>query len=358
MRVRRARAAWPALVLAAVAVGLAAQSSGASDSGHGEAWAPAQDSGKVYVVRGRRPAEEVTDPAVLNPHLINFSDSGDYAYVSDVGNGKLNIFEADDRELVASLTFASVGNDTHQAKPSPDTSVLLVARRVPARTLHKVLADEDSESWTVSPQQLSFGPTRAPICTVFRADGERAYVSLAPSGIAVVDVATMTLVTDTSAGSDGIFDTNGAVACGMSEAGDERTVYVSSNGGAGSTSGTLYQLDTISDTLMPVMTVQGTDLHFLDLSRNDRRVYITARGSEALKIVDLRKGTVDDVSLDPTPGPLNDQPDGVNMNGGRAFVALKNSGKLAQVGHGGGSVHYMDLAPPSANALPHVTIRP
>ena len=52
---------------------------------------------------------------------------------------------------------------------------------------------------------LLLGSVGAPVCSVFRDDGERAYVSLRPSGIAIVDVPTMKLI-DT-------LKTDGFVAC-------------------------------------------------------------------------------------------------------------------------------------------------
>jgi len=50
------------------------------------------------------------------------------------------------------------------------------------------------ESWSVV-GSLSLAPlAKSPVCTVYRDDGRRAYVSLRPSGIAIVDVPTMTLL--------------------------------------------------------------------------------------------------------------------------------------------------------------------
>jgi DNA-binding beta-propeller fold protein YncE len=327
------------------------QAGSAADEGGGEVWAPAQDTGTLYVVHGMGSVEAVTAPgAIQNPHLINFSPSGDYAYVSDVGNGNLNVVRASHRAVLAPVTFGT-GTDTHQAKPSPDGSILLVARRAPGSTplLHKVLANEAAESWTVTGQTASFGG-KSPICTIFRDDGARAYVSLSGSGIAVVDVASMSVLNTLT--------TNGAVACGMVKSRDGSTVYVTSNGGAGSPVGYFYRLSTATDTLSPPTPVSGTDVHFLGLSPNGKTAYATARGSEALKILDTAGTTIGTVLLDPTPGPLNDQPDGVAVKGDNVYVALKNAGKLAIVKGKQQTVDYLQLATASSNALPHVTVRP
>lgn len=349
MRDRRLCVRPVVVALMAALLALYVQAGSAEDAG--EVWVPAQDTGQVFIVQGMGSDETLTDTAIQNPHLINFSPSGGYAYVSDVGNGKLNVVRADDRQVIASLTFGSGGSDTHQAKPSPDGTILLVARRGPGSTplLHKVLASEATETWTVSGQTASFG-TKSPICTIFRDDGARAYVSLSSSGIAVVDVASMTVL-DT-------LTTNGAVACGMVKSKDGSTVYVTSNGGTGSTTGSFYRLDTSTDTLTLDRTITATDLHFLDLSPNGKVAYATARGSEALKLIDLTDTGVGTVTLDPTLDPLNDQPDGVAVKGDNVYVALKNSGKLAVVKGNQGTVKYLDLVGPSSNALPHVTVRP
>jgi hypothetical protein len=92
-----------------------------------------------------------------------------------MGNGNLEILRVADRHTVTTLNFASAF--THQAKPSPDGTTLLVAQ-IAAKKLIKVAADEAAESWTKVGELIL---PQAPICTVFRDDGRRAYVSLLPS---------------------------------------------------------------------------------------------------------------------------------------------------------------------------------
>ena len=72
---------------------------------------------------------------------------------------------------------------------------------------------------------------------MFRDDGQRAYVSLRPDGIAIVDVPTMTVL--------GTLPTDGFVACGMIKSKQGRMVTVASSGGGGH----ITRLDTVSDTL-------------------------------------------------------------------------------------------------------------
>jgi hypothetical protein len=47
---------------------------------------------------------------------------------------------------------------------------------VSTRTLYKVAVDEANESWTPV-DSVEFPVGKPPVCTVFRADGQRAYVS-------------------------------------------------------------------------------------------------------------------------------------------------------------------------------------
>ena len=76
----------------------------------------------------------------------------------------------------------------------------------PTRSLYKVTVDEARGSWTpVSSVEFPIG--KAPVCTVFRADGQRAYVSTMNDGLVIVDVPSMTIV--------GTLPTDGFIACGM-----------------------------------------------------------------------------------------------------------------------------------------------
>ena len=76
---------------------------------------------------------------------------------------------------------------------------------------------------------------KAPVCTVFRGDGQRAYVSLLPSGIAIVDVPSLTL--------RGTLETDGFVACGMIKSADGNSVVIASS----SSGSHIYKLDLTND---------------------------------------------------------------------------------------------------------------
>lgn len=325
----------------------------------GEVWATGEAGGVVYVLGGMGSVKPISAPTMSRPHIVTFSPSGNYAYVSDVGNGKLNVVQSADRAVVKAIEFSSGGGDTHQAKPSPDGRILLVTRRGTAKTLHKVRVDEASASWAVADEKLDFGALGyTPVCSVFRADGQRAYVSVTsvsaspPNGIAVVDVDSMTLV----GGVEGILPTQGAVACGMAESRHGDGAYVVSNGGAGH----LYLLARSTGHLAEISFPSGIgadDLHYAALSANEEIVYASSRGNDQLKMLLHDSGTEATIALDPTPGVL-DRPDGVAVKGEKVYVAIKDAGKLAIVRPNQGKVTYLDVAPARSNALSHVTVRP
>src|SRR5688500_9753326 len=195
-----------AIVLVAVfSASVVARTAQGSDSG--DLWVTRQGTERLLIDHGQGSSIDTIPIPCNGPHIITFSPLGDYAYVSGMRNGDLSIVRADDRQVVHTLHLGPTL--THQAKPSPDGSVLLVAQ-LASMSLIKVAADEAAESWQVV-GSLSFASLgRAPICSVFRDDGERAYVSLRPSGIAIVDVPTMTHI--------GTCATDGRMAAGSDKA--------------------------------------------------------------------------------------------------------------------------------------------
>ena len=80
-----------------------------------------------------------------------------------MGNGDLVVIQADTRRLTATLHLGPAG--THQAKASPDGSVLLAAQ-VPTQALMKLAAEEGHQRWSVV-GSLSFAQLHvAPVCSV------------------------------------------------------------------------------------------------------------------------------------------------------------------------------------------------
>jgi sugar lactone lactonase YvrE len=307
----------------------------AQRSDSGELWVTSQGTDRLFIVHGQGSSIETIPVPGIGPHIITFSPLGDYAYVSGMRNGDLSILRADDRQVVHTLHLGPTL--THQAKPSPDGSVLLVAQ-LASMSLIKVAADEAAESWQVV-GSLSFASLgRAPICSVFRDDGERAYVSLRPSGIAIVDVPTMAHI--------GTLDTDGFVACGMIKSKRGRIVTVASSGGGGH----IYRLDTTTDTLVDADTLGAADWHSFNMSPNEKVGFGTSSGSDEIILADLTgplASAIAALRLDPTPGIGNDQPDALSVRGNTLFVSLRASGQLAIVKVNQQTATFVQLSPPA-----------
>ncbi|MEX2211742.1 MAG: hypothetical protein WD689_08280 [Gaiellaceae bacterium] len=331
-----------------VAVGLLCVGAGAAGTGsrandEREVWIAAQDSSAVTIMFSRGGMDRISLPAEQKPHTIEFSPSGRYAYLADVGSGHVVVVRTTDRAVVADLTFGSTRS--HQAKPSPNGLTVLVAVQAPSRELVKLVADEARERWSVSQARLTV--PGIPDCTVYRNDGRKAYVSLKPSGIVVVDVATMTL--------ERVLETEGEVACSLQKSRDGRTVFVGSNGG----SGHVYVLDTRTDTLRELaFDLRATELHGLTLTTDSTTIFASSRGSDEIKVIDVRSGAVETVSVDATPG-VADRPDMLVVRGGVVYVPLRATGKVARVSVARPrTVDYLEVAPPSSNAVHGMGVRP
>jgi DNA-binding beta-propeller fold protein YncE len=332
-------------------------SSSAAGPDDGEVWVTSQGTDRLFIISGLgSQVEEVALPAGTGPHITTFSPSGKYAYMSGMASGDLLILRAGDREIVEVLDFGPAL--VHQAKPSPDGSLLLVAQ-IAGNLVHKVGVNEDTESWS---EVASLALPSAPVCTVFRDDGQLAFVSLRPSGIAVLDIPSMTLV--------GTLPTDGFVACGMVKSHDGKTITVASSGAGGH----IYRLDTTATALADMLTDAGTlgaaDWHSFAISPNEATGFGSSPGSDEVVLVDLagpiasKEGTM---ALSPVAGIGNDEPDAMAVRGNTLFVTLRESGKLAIVQVNQGSVDYLDLAAPFADfnpvtcagcALHGVTVRP
>ncbi|HEV2037940.1 MAG TPA: hypothetical protein VGQ96_04960, partial [Candidatus Eremiobacteraceae bacterium] len=266
---------------------------------------------------------EFSLPAGTQPHIITFH-SGAFAYISGMGNGTLSIVDANQRQLVQTLTFAPAL--CHQGKVSPDGTTMLVSV-VSTQMLHKVAVDETNRSWTPV-GSLSFAPLgKKPVCTIFRADSNRAYVSMMPSGIAIVDVPSMTIL--------GTLTTDGFVACGMikpSDSADHAVVAATGHGGH------IYTLDMTNDTLVDRGTLGAADWHSFNMTPDGTRGFGTSPLSDELVTIDLTTQPVTKLGtilLQPLPGTGNNQPDA--LGGGEAIVdgtlpvSLRAAGQVALV---------------------------
>jgi hypothetical protein len=248
----------------------------------------------------------------------------------------------------------------HQAKPSPDGSALLVSV-ISAKRVVKVAADEQARTWTVA-GSLDLGtPTgKAPICTVFRGDGQRAYVSLLPSGIAIVDVPSLML--------RGTLETDGFVACGMVKSAAGHSVMIASSGGGGH----IYKLDLTNDTLTDQGTLGAADWHSFNMTADGTRGFGTSPQSDEIILIDLATQPVTKlrtVLLQPRPGTGNNQPDSIGYEpivGNLLPVTLRAAGQLALISLADLAVKFVSISPPTSFdpktcagcAIHGVTVRP
>jgi hypothetical protein len=292
---------------------------------HKELWVTHQRDSAISILKFPSGAtlDEFSLPAGTQPHIITFH-SGAFAYISGMGNGTLSIVDANSRQLVQTLTFAPAL--CHQGKVSPDGTTMLVSV-VSTQTLYKVAVDETSRSWTPV-GSLSFVPLGGkPVCTVFRADSQRAYVSMMPSGIAIVDVPSMSIL--------GALATDGFVACGMikpSASADSAVVGASGSGGH------IYTLDMTNDTLVDRGTLGAASWHSLNITRDGTLGFGSSPLSDEVVTIDLTTQPVTKLGtilLQPIPGTGNDQPDA--MGGGEVIVdgtlpvSLRAAGQVALV---------------------------
>jgi hypothetical protein len=289
-----------------------------------ELWVTSQSMGRIHIreLHDGKALGQIVLPAGAQPHIITFH-SGMFAYVSDMGSGKLHIIDAQQRQIVQSLSIAS--SLTHQAKVSPNGTIGFVTV-VGERKLVKVAVDEANRSWRII-STLSFFPLgKSPICTVFRADSQRAYVSMLPNGIAIVDVPTMTLL--------GTLDTDGFIACGMIKAQDGNHVVLASSGGGGH----IYTLNMMNDSLMDRGTLGAASWHSFNMLPDGSLGFGTSPLSDELIIIDLttqpvtKKGTI---QLVPIRGNAANQPDA--LGGGDPIVdnilpvSLRAAGQFALI---------------------------
>jgi len=195
----------------------------------------------------------------------------------------------------------------HQVKVSPDGSTALVAI-IGTKTLTKILVDEANRSWSLD-ASLDVGAAtgKAPVCTVFRADSRRAFVSLNPSGIAVVDVPTMTYLSQ--------IPTDGFIACGMIKADADHVVIASTGGG-----GHIYTLDMTAETLTDRGVLGAASWHSFNMTADGTRGFGSSPLSDEVMVIDLTTTPVTklgSIVFDQVPGVGKNQPDA--FGGGEAI---------------------------------------
>src|SRR5689334_4865334 len=271
-------------------------------------------------LRGLSPVDQVRLPANAGPHIITFH-TPDFAYVGGMSDGNVYIVDANARRVVQTLNVAPTL--AHQVKVSPDGSVALVAI-IGAKRLTKLLVDEANRQWSVD-ASLDVGAAtgKSPVCAVFRADSHRAFVSLNPSGIAIVDVPTMSYV--------GQIATDGFIACGMIKQDADHVVIASTGGG-----GHIYTLDMNSETLTDRGTLGAASWHSFNMTADGTRGFGSSPLSDEVIVIDLTTTPVTNlgaIRFDQVPGTGTNQPDafggGEVISGNVLPVGLRAAGNVA-----------------------------
>lgn len=308
-----------------------------------ELWVTHQRDSSISVLSfpSGRLLDEFSLPAGTQPHITTFH-SGAFAYISGMGNGTLSIVDATSRQLVKTLTFAPAL--CHQAKVSPDGTTMLVSV-ISTQTVYKVAVDETNRSW-VPTGSVSFAPLgTSPICTVFRADGKRAYVSMKPSGIAIVDVPSMKVL--------GSLATDGFIACGMIKPSANANHAIVASSGHG---GHIYTLDMSNDTLVDRGTLGAASWHSLNMiTADEMRGFGTSPDSDEVVVFDLSTQPVTNLGsllLQPLHGTGNNQPDALGggevVQDGTLPVSLRAAGQVAFVDAGDLEIEkFIRIADPS-----------
>src|SRR5690242_15794079 len=238
-----------------------------------ELWVTSQGSNVLFIrnFEDLSAIDQIALPTGAGPHIITFH-TPDFAYVGGMTDGKVYIVDAIARQIGLTLTVAPTL--AHQVKVSPDGAAALVAI-IGAKKLTKILVDEANRSWTLD-ASLDIGAAtgKAPVCTVFRADSRRAFVSLNPSGLAIVDVPTMTFL--------GEIPTDGFLACGMIKQDADHVVIASTGGG-----GHIYTLDMDTETLTDRGTLGATSWHSFNMTPDGTLGFGSSPLSDEVILVDL-----------------------------------------------------------------------
>ena len=289
-----------------------------------ELWVTSQGQNVIFIrnFEDLSPVDQINLPSGAGPHIITFH-TPDFAYVGGMTDGNVYVIDADARRVVQTLHVAPTL--AHQVKVSPDGATALVSI-IGTKTVTKILVDEANRSWSLG-TSLDIGAAtgKAPVCTVFRADSRRAFISLNPSGIAVVDVPTMTYLSQ--------IPTDGFIACGMIKADADHVVIATTGGG-----GHIYTLDMTAETLTDRGVLGAASWHSFNMTADGTRGFGSSPLSDEVIVIDLTTTPVTNLGsivFDQVAGRGNNQPDafggGEAISGNVLPVGLRAAGNVAIV---------------------------
>jgi hypothetical protein len=304
-----------------------------------------------------------TGVAPVRPHVIAFNATGTHAVLSFVGSGHVVLFDAAARAPVGCLRTRGGPTDearqAHAATPSPDDAFILVANQN-GRHVERIAADWAGGRWTLDTlaaldlasctvpggapcQSPATRPDNAPVCFVYDASGDRAWVTLRGGGLVVID-ARATPMRVVAAWDSATVHGNG---CGGGRSGGR--VFVTSGGGMG---GHLHEFDlyefpesgwtgtTAAPAPRLVHTADGEpdrDSHGTAFAGDGRWLWILDRAANVAEVFATGSGAR--VATVPLAGALSDDP----------------TPDLASASPGGGWLFFTMRGPTPLSADPHVS---
>ncbi len=302
------------LLLIALALVLGAGSAFAAETQY-ELWVPnqADDQINIYSSDGFQIVTTIDVGAGgfakgAKPHLVAFSPSGKYAFVTNVGakadTNNVTVIRAADRKIVAQLpTVASA----HATAFSSDGKRVWIYNTA-ANQITEILADEAAEKWTVG-RAIKLGIR--PVLGAFTPDNAYNLVTLGGNadnlgGIAMVNVATGKVEEQMEAGREAV----GAVLSN-----DKQRLYATVGFHAKNPTDMndrLYVFDPTTRALMQSIKLDGIkDSHILSQTPDGKELWIANRQSNTITILDAvthaRKAIV---TVGDRPDALAFSPDG------------------------------------------------
>ena len=286
-----------------------------------EVWALDQGTDVLHVLD---PDGEVVDEVDLSdhvevPHMVDFDESGQYAFVAATASGQTAVLRADDREVVAVL---DTGPGSHMARPTPDGEAAWVSV-IGDEALVEITADLDAEEFEVGrtvdiaaaleAEGVSGDfPSQGAVCHEYDAEGATAWVTLGPAdgGVVEVDLAAAEVTR--------IHDRDELWAnCGTLRTHDDRTVMLN-YGDEGS--GDLWRLDVEQGEVTDHVEVDGSDAHGLAFTPDGEELWQVNRVSDDGNVYDPDTlEVIDTFDFDgETPDIIWISPDGQ-----RAWVTLR-----------------------------------
>ena len=290
-----------------------------------EVWITDQALNTVTIFDGQTMQEkEVIDLALAGaskPHMCLFSPDFRFAYIACVGgDGATVVIRTSDYKVITTL---ATGKSSHASIPSWDGSRVWVAA-IGEKTLREVMVDAANEQFTITREidleaalpNLDEYPASKPICHMFTYDDKACYVTLGGGGLAVVDVASMSVIKSYPVSQIA------KAGCGLVN-GPAGSNIMFANSGTSST-GNFYMFDTRTHDLIATMDTgnDGLDAHGVAVTPNGRELWMVNRHSDNIRIFDMATQ-----QFTATISDVGDAPDLIvfSPDGSRAFITLRGT---------------------------------